>query len=215
MPVNIIFDLDGTLIDSSRDIKGCLKTAYASELGLEVETKHLLIGPPLEDMIKNATPDLGKKQIRAVIRRFRQYYDNDTFPNTKLYAGVQELLAKLNSMNIRSYLVTNKPAFPTEKIIKKLQIENYFSDIFTLDRMSRVRFDKAEMVSEIINKWRMIKSKTLLVGDSESDIVAARINNIVSVAVLYGYGHKDILEKHKPNYLINDIAELYHIVWFS
>lgn len=208
---NIIFDLDGTLIDSAGDVAHCLKKAYSVIPGfsnVEISESFIFIGPPLNEIIKKITPDLTEEQTRIVIKQFRNCYDNSSFLKTKLYEGVYELIQNLKRHNIKMFITTNKPFFVTKKILKNLMIDD-FDDVVSLDVVAGEKMDKTEMVSYLINKWGIEKDTTLMVGDDASDIIAAHINGLKSVAILNGYGDVNTIYKVKPLYVIDTINDFY------
>ena len=207
---NIIFDLDGTLIDSAGDVVYCLKKAYSSIPEFSnVEVSKSFIGPPLNELIKKITPDINEEQTSMVIKEFRNCYDNSSFLKTRLYEGVYELIQNLRHLNIKLFITTNKPFFVTKKIMKNLMIDDFFDDVVSLDAVAGEKMDKTEMISYLINKWGIEKGTTLMVGDDASDIIAAHINGLGSVAVLNGYGDVNKIYKVKPLYVIDTINELY------
>ncbi len=208
---NIIFDLDGTLIDSMEDIVICLKKAFNIYGINNININKSDIGPPLIEMIKNIASELDEEQIKEIVKNFRIYYDNHDYSKTILHNGVRKLLITLKKLNIKLFLATNKPVLPTNKIMKKLNID-YFSDIITHDIIEGKKLSKTEMILHLIKKWNMNRDKTIMVGDSENDIIAAHENSIISIAVLNGYGHIDTIDKHKPSYKVDNIKHILTII---
>ncbi|MBU1545130.1 MAG: HAD family hydrolase [Proteobacteria bacterium] len=208
---NIIFDLDGTLINSAGDVVYCLKEVYGliPEFS-NVEISESFIGPPLNELIKKITPSLNEEQTSIVIREFRNCYDNSSFLKTRLYEGVCELIHDLKQHNIKIFITTNKPFFATKKILKNLMIDD-FDDVVSLDVVTGEKMNKTEMVSYLINKWGIEKDTTLMVGDDASDIIAAHNNGLRSVAILDGYGDANMIYKAKPLYAINSINDFYNL----
>lgn len=209
---NIIFDFDGTLVNSAEDIIDCLKTAYSHlpELG-DIEISRKIIGPSLPEMVKLITPRISEQQLAIVIREFRNCYDKSNFSKTKMYDTTRVLLNKLFVSNIKIFLVTNKPFLPTQRILKNLSINN-FCDRVTPDITPKKVLNKTEMVSYLISKWGLQKDNTLLVGDSVSDIHAARNNGLISAAVLSGYGDKSAICDSHPDYIFDEISGLYDLI---
>lgn len=205
---NILFDLDGTLVDSAGDIIDCLQKAYSvvSPTG-NVIIKRTFIGPPLFDVIKLATPDITKDEADVVIKEFRISYDNSDFPKTIAYEGVHDLILKLNYDGIKLFIVTNKPLVPTSKILKKISKE-YFSDVITPDCIPGANMDKTQMISHLIKKWNLNKKDSIMIGDSDGDVRAAQVNGIASVAVLSGYGDKGSIAAVNPDYVIERVSLL-------
>lgn len=209
---NIIFDLDGTLVDSADDIIDCLKNAYAIMPANNISTiDKSYIGPPLKEMIQLVTPGLDQDLVNNIIKRFRHYYDQSNLEKTIFKDGVSRTLDFLHSLNKKMFLATNKPNAPTQKILKNLSI-NRFCDIVTIDLNPAFPLTKREMISYLLSKWGLDKPKTLMVGDTESDVFAARANGIASAILLDGYGDKYSIEKSRPEYTINTIDALKEIM---
>lgn len=204
---NIIFDLDGTLINSAGDVVYCLKKAYSSIPEFSnVEITESFIGPPLNELIKKITPDITEEQTHIITKEFRNCYDNSSFSKTRLCDGVYKLIRDLKHLNIKIFIATNKPFFVTRKILKNLNIDD-FDDIVSLDIVTGKKMDKTEMISYLINKWGIEKDATLMVGDDASDIIAAHNNGLRSVAKLGGYGDVNKIHKAKPLYVIDSIND--------
>jgi phosphoglycolate phosphatase len=209
----IIFDLDGTLVDTSGDIIDCLKKAYQKcKISLrDAAITRSFIGPPLTEMIKSATPHISEGETSAVVREFRRCYDRGDYRRTKLYDGVRELLINLLDAGVRLFLVTNKPRVPTGKILKILDM-NFFRDVVTPDVQTGHAYDKTEMVYFLIRKWGLLKAFTAIVGDSPSDVLAAHSNGIVAISVLSGYGDPGELRASKPHYILDKTTDLYNFI---
>ena len=208
---NIIFDLDGTLVDSAEDIMYFLKEAY---LRLKISAPHIdhkHIGPPLLDMIRTFTPDIPDEDKAAVIKEFRRFYDRGIYPKTKLYEGVYDMLRTLFKARINLFLATNKPHVPTKKILRNLNID-FFDDIITPDTHSETVLSKTDMVYVLVRKWALKKAATTIVGDSEADVIAAHSNNITAVSVLYGYGEAEKIRFSKPDYIASTIEDLHNLL---
>jgi phosphoglycolate phosphatase len=211
---NILFDLDGTLVDSAQDVFDALTAAYArcsvsSPINKPVNKKAM--GPPLEEMIKNLTPELRRETVDKVALEFRSIYDNHDFHHTHLYEGVSELLARLSKKQKRLFLVTNKRTVPTKKILSKLKLDPFY-DVITPDALDRQRLNKTEMIQVLLSKWALRLHETIMVGDSGSDINAAHNSGIKAIGMRNGYGDEEDLIRSQPDYLIPDIRMLEAIV---
>jgi phosphoglycolate phosphatase len=195
---NIIFDLDGTLIDSSMDILEALKFSY--------EKNHIdypenlintsLIGPPIRDIIKNLTPAVKDDEIALLISEFRQTYDFCSFENTIVYEGIRELLSELKKEGKKIFIATNKPLKAVNRLLNLLDM-NIFDDIVTIDSINNKPHNKAEMLNFLIEKWNLIHNITIMVGDTVDDMNAAILNGITPISVLYGYQSDKKLLKDK------------------
>lgn len=210
---NIIFDLDGTLIDSAKDIINCLKKSFEeNNIKYNIQNERILIGPSLNDMIDIVSPNLSNHQKEKLVNKFKEIYDNSDYKNTNLMIGVRELLDELKEMKIKIYIATNKRLVPTKRILKKLSIENYFERVFTIDFNNGKLMGKTEVIKYIINKLKLKKDQTIYVGDTESDIIAASKNGLKPIIFLNGYGKKEDIFKSKPTHTINEILDLTAIV---
>jgi len=209
---NFIFDMDGTLVNSSEEVLSCLKKACEinnAQINLQNFSSEI-IGPPLREIIQSIILDYDNEDLVAKITSdFRRIYDNDEKDNSSLYKNIYEWLIQLKEQNKRLFLATNKPAIPTKRLIKKLGL-NMFEDVYTIDRYSEKQISKSEMISEIIEKYNLEKSKTIMIGDAPSDIKAAHVSNIKAVGVLWGYGnHKKVLIETSDLILeLKDLKEL-------
>lgn len=191
---NLIFDFDGTIIDSSEDILISLKKSYEKCALKFPNVDSNIIGKPIEGIIKDLSPELAQEEIFNIKNWFRDIYDNCGFENTKLYEGIKEFLEFLKDEEL--FLVTNKPKSPTYKILFKLKILNNFKDIICVNS-SPYLHNKSEMIREIIKAWDLEKDKTILIGDTFIDHAAAKENNVSFLSCLYGYeqNKKDLEEK--------------------
>jgi phosphoglycolate phosphatase len=205
---NIIFDLDGTLIDSSGDIIDCLIKAYkkTGDFG-EIKVTDNHIGPPLTEIIANITPFINKKKVNEIIKVFRRYYDNSQFPKTRLFPYVRRLINKLEKSDSKIFIVTNKPLVPTMRIINKLRI-NLFEDILALDYTKTWLSSKKKMIRHLIKKYNLNTTETVLIGDSISDIESARHSGIESIFVLNGYTDSTPVLTNSATVIVKSIKDL-------
>lgn len=206
---NYIFDLDGTLVDSSQEVLLCFKKAFAVS-GIKIDETRLnsdVIGPPLIDIIKLIAPDLkDENKINEVMQKFRQIYDYDENDITSFYNGVFEFLQKLKKENKKIFLATFKPMLPTQRIVKRMQLD-MLDDIYTIDKFGE-KITKAEMIEDIIKKYGLKKEETLMIGDAINDMKAANSAGIRGIAALWGYEPDKEALKAVCTTAINNIEEL-------
>jgi phosphoglycolate phosphatase len=191
-----IFDLDGTLIDSSLDIIGSLARAY-SECGFkEVRIDPAIIGYKILEIVNILTPKISDSNKTRVCACFRHIYDNCGYYGTRLYPGVKDVLKRYNG---RCYLVTNKPHKATFDLLKKFKLR--FEAVFTGTEGKT----KSQMLKEMIKAYGL--KDVVYVGDTPADKKAANEAGCMSALVTYGYG--DPYLAHGCNWLLADIRELY------
>jgi phosphoglycolate phosphatase len=208
---HFIFDFDGTLVDSFEDIAKCLLHAYKScEIPLIASIDRSMIGAPLLNIIKKLTPGISDEDQAIVLKRFRELYDHEQFTHSKLFEGILPKLHFFFKQNIQMFIATLKPKVATYRILEKLKIKSIFSEIVTPDHESGC--DKTSMVYYLLQKWRLNKDETCLIGDSIGDIIAAHENSIMAAVVGWGYGDLSELQTLRPKTLINCPEELYNLL---
>jgi len=195
--LHIIWDLDGTLIDSAEDVEHCLEIAV-KRVGLKVsdQINPFMIGPTIDVILKEAfnPKALTVSIIEAVINAYREIYDSSDFENTRPFPGVEEILS--DSAHFTNYIVTNKPDIPTKRILSKLNWLQYIKSIHTpyTNCLYGRKQSKIEIFSEIVNKSNISILSFMGIGDSETDCIAAKENDITSIGVLWGYGKDKLCE---------------------
>lgn len=205
---NYIFDLDGTLVNSSEEILKCLKLSFQealcsfdnSEIGPEI------IGPPINEIIRIIEPNISDDKLRIIVTNFRKNYDLDENDQSYLYEGVLKVLQELKDNKKRLFIATFKPYVPTQRLLKMLKL-NMFEAVYTIDSPNKY-CSKTEMVKYLVSDFNLNREKTIMIGDACSDIIAAKENNIMSVGVLWGYGsnNQDLIKN--ADIIIHKIEDL-------
>lgn len=204
---NLLFDLDGTLVDSSADIIHCLDRAYAAaSYPSPVKIDRSFIGPPLNELIRLVSPGISLREAEAVQGHFRTCYDKSSLDRTIFMEGARDALELLKALKRKMYLVTNKPKKPTEIILKNLKID-CFCDIITPDVQPGRTLSKPEMVAFVMKKWGLDNRSTGMVGDTAHDVHAARENGIISIIVSNGYGDEHSIRESSPEYVIDTLGK--------
>jgi phosphoglycolate phosphatase len=190
MPLRaLLFDLDGTLVDTVEGIEWAFQRALAAVIPEQVVPDlRPYIGPPARAMLVAALPQLPEAQVAAVLSEFRRIYNTGGWRLAKLYPGVTDVLAKTVQLGIVNILVTNKPAVPAHRIIAGLGIEPLLQDMVSPDSREPVFADKTAMVSFTLAKHDLSPDATLLVGDTDHDALAAGALGIPFAYAAYGYG---------------------------
>lgn len=199
-----LFDLDGTLIDSSPEIIKTYNTVFIkNNITPSREVSEDIIGPPLRDTMSNLIPSEEESKIDKIIKDFISLYDNKFCTESSLYDGVYETLDRLSKKN-RLILITNKRFIPTKKILHSNGIINFFEKYFSVDTKSRSSFNKSSLIKNVMQEMKLDPKKTVYIGDTKGDLNASKDNNIDFIFAEYGYG------KSEKNFLnkISDISEL-------
>lgn len=207
---NIVFDLDGTLCDTAEDIVTCLEKAYDAAGFGPVRIPKEAIGPPLEEMVPALTPGITSAIRILVVEQFRKEYDACDYSATRLNKGACEVLALARVLGMKICVVTNKPYRPTVRILEKLNVRD-LDDVLSPD-LFQPRRGKIDLLDHLLNKWEMDRGRTLYVGDTASDIEAARGNSVVSVFVSGGYGNLRGIADKPPDHRIRSLVELQYLL---
>lgn len=193
---NYIFDFDGTLINSSVEVLSCLKRACSAFDATINELKFTpdVIGPPLAGIIEAILVDnKNEKLIKNISDEFFRIYDTSETDASPMYANTYEWLISLKNSDKKIFMATNKPTVSTERLIKKYKLD-MFEDIYTIDKYGERNITKKEMIEEIVEKYNLEKSETIMIGDAPSDIKAGKSAGVKTVGVLWGYGnHREFL----------------------
>ena len=204
-----LFDLDGTLIDSSKDI--AIAVNYALEkLGKsplpEGEIiKHVGYGG--RKLMEGVLKTEDKKVIDEGVRLFREYYFSNPAEYTVLYPYAEELLLKLKEKGKKTGIVTNKYEDISRKILKKLGIEELIDVLIGGDTTDRKK-PEPEPVLFAVKKLGSVPQKGVMIGDSEADIQAGKNAGLKTVLVTYGFGKTDLALSFKPDFVIKSLKDL-------
>ena len=204
---NIIFDLDGTLIDSALGITNSF--AYALEkynIKVSREELNTLIGPPLLESFRNHFGFDSERAIEAT-KYFREYFKEKGVYENTLYPNVYEALEKLKESGYTLCIATSKPEVFTLEILAHYDISKYFSCVRGAS-LDNTLIKKEDIIKKVIRDLKLNPEETIMVGDRKHDIIGANLNNISSIEVLYGFGNLSELEKEKATFIVDDILEV-------
>lgn len=192
----ILFDLDGTLIDSSPSILKCFERVL-HEAGIQplVPLTDSLIGPPLRQTLINLTGLSDNTRLDQLAEDFKKHYDTEGYKATQLYDGINNMLEHLADNGIPLAIATNKRRIPTLKIIELFGFNNHFSLVGTLDTPTSPHADKAALIRFLLNSLNVDAASTLYVGDKWEDGLAADENNMHFCAATWGYGEWEKVKK--------------------
>lgn len=208
----ILFDLDGTLIDSRRDIAACVNYTL-SELGgyppLSLESVEQMVGDGVRQLLTRAAGPMDEPTMKRALDIFLPYYFDHCADTTQLYPNVLETLNALGSRGLA--VVTNKPMAHTEKTLKALGMDDLFPVVLGGDSLA-TRKPHPAPVLEAVRRLGVSPDQALMVGDSPMDIHAARSAGVRVAAVTYGFRTGAELMSHAPDYLLGGFAELREVL---
>ena len=216
----LIFDLDGTLINSALDL--ALAVNYMLER-LQRETFdediiHGWVGNGALTLVKRAL--LGKRElddsldedyIQKALKIFLDYYENNLCNATLPYPNVIQTLETLKSKDYTLAIVTNKPFKFVAPILKGLQMDGLFSEILGGDSLNQKKPHPMPLLN-VCETLNFSIESSVMIGDSKNDILAANACGMDSVGVTYGYNYGEEIGVHKPSIIIDDFSELLKIL---
>jgi len=207
----VIFDLDGTLIDTIQDIQVAvnfaLKKHHFNEVSMEFVTQS--IGSGAYQLIDRVTNHASKDIQDQIYKSYQAYYDTHHDVYSKPYEGITNLLEYLSNVGIQLGVVSNKHHHLVESIIQK-----HFKTIHHYHGMKHaipIKPDPA-MIDIVLKAMSVSKDEVVFIGDSEPDIIASKASGIACIAVGYGYRSLDQLALLKPNYQVSDVLALTHFL---
>ncbi len=189
----VVFDLDGTLIDSQAAILGSIKTALA-EAGVKnvIPLTESLIGPPLMETLAAICGTQNLDTLSMVASKFKEVYDREGFKQSIPYDGVDQMLETLTNEGFKICLATNKRHNPTIKILSHFVWGRYFNNVFAIDSAGMAFKDKAETIATLLRVSNLDPHQAVYVGDRYEDFEAAKNNNMEAILVDWGYSESSL-----------------------
>lgn len=205
----VIFDLDGTLINSQLDLAHSVNAARR-QLGLDplqlsVIATYVGHGAPI--LLKKAMgAEATETEIAQALEFFLEHYREHALDNTRLYPGVKESLDRLCSAGKRLSILTNKPVAVSRMIVEGLSVARLFFQIYGGNSFPSKKPDPLG-VQTLIREAGVSRERTIMVGDSEVDVQTARNSGVRVCGVTYGFAPESF-ERTPPDLLVNRMEEL-------
>lgn len=209
----IIFDLDGTLVNSQFDITDGINQTLMSfkRKPLSVNAVQSLIGGGVEKLVKSAFSDVSDQvMLDEALKIFNKYYHNNLTTKTGPYKGVLEVLKHFSILKKAVY--SNKPHDLTVQIINQLNLNSFFSHVQGSNNIKYKPKPSSEGIEFILEKLKVKPEHTIIVGDSTHDIHAGQKAGIQTCAVTYGYRTENVLAKENPDFIIHKLPELIKLI---
>jgi len=208
----IVFDLDGTLVDSVPDL------SLAINHGLSVLNWPSVAQDKVREWVGNGSLKLAERtlshlnllseeNLSALHKQFLISYQNYLCVESVLYPSVKSILDELKAQNKSLVVLTNKPMQFVPELLSKLGIAEYFDWVLGGDSFDKKKPDPLPML-KILAHFDIKSEKCLMVGDSRSDIVCAQQANVDSVALLQGYHQGVNLAELKSTYIFDDMSAM-------
>lgn len=204
----LVFDWDGTLLDSKVQIVNCMQAAithYGLEPRSDKQVSHI-IGLGLEEAIHSLYPDLNEAKIRELAVYYRQYSLTQDKTPSPLFDGVKTVLDELKTRGYDLAIATGKSRRGLEKGLLETELGSYFPITRCADE-TRSK-PHPQMLEEILTDHNLDASKAIMIGDSEYDLQLANNTKVDALAVSYGVHDLLRLLKQDPVGFIDDIQQL-------
>jgi len=210
-PIPILFDLDGTVVDSKPGILASCSATLRS-LGHEpdgLDISHL-IGPPLEEMMTEVLARFGDDRVAEAVRTYRDHYGASGLRETTVYPGLVAALDHLLAMEAKLYIATSKRTIFAERILEHLGLIDLFAGVHGSEPGGAVD-RKADLIADVLRRHELNAGQCLMVGDRRQDVEGARENGVSTVGVLWGYGSREELVSAGAIYIVTCPADLISI----
>ena len=216
----ILFDLDGTLIDSVPDLASAVNHMLEA-LNRETfsdDTIRYWVGNGAQVLVKRALSghteideDLDMDLFTKALDIFLTFYANNLCLDTMMYPNVSSTLHVLKAEGYRLVIVTNKPFDFVVPILKGLELDGLFEFWLGGDSLEKKKPDPLPLL-HVCEKMNVSIDQCIMVGDSKNDILAANAAAMQSIGVTYGYNYGEDIRVHKPTVIIDDFSELLELL---
>lgn len=187
----LIFDFDGTLIDSAPGILATYAEVLASAgITPAVPLDQHLIGPPLQPTMEKLVGEqlTDPARLQALVEDFKLRYGSTGVAHTPAYPGADDALLSLREQGYTLYLATNKRAQPTLALLDKFGWQAHFQRVYCIDSSQPAFCDKTAMLRQLLLENNLAAEACLYIGDTRGDYLSANANGIPFIAALWGYG---------------------------
>lgn len=220
-PKGILFDLDGTLVDSVPDLAVAVDAMLAgADLPLAGEDNvRSWVGNGARKLVERALAfatfrpesELDKTELDSHHQQFLRFYRDSSAQYSKLYEGVLPALNYWQEQGIKMALVTNKPSEFIGPLLKRFQIDQFFSVLVGGDSLPESK-PAPEPLLYASQELGLAVDDCIMLGDSRHDVDAARAANMSVVCVSYGYNHGEPIQVSSPDAIVDRLDELCLVV---
>ena len=204
----LLFDLDGTLIDSGDDLAASLNHTLGQDgfPGLSRAQVLEILGDGAPVMVKRAYRLQGSQMPEDALSRYRAHYRQHCLDATRPYSGILEMLERLMP-DWMIAVATNKPTAFAEQVVEGLGLARFVQAVVGPERAG-CRKPEATFVEETLRLLGRSAKDAVMLGDSPTDIEAGRRAGTATIAVLWGYRNREQLATSRPDAMVESVAEL-------
>ena len=209
----ILFDLDGTITESGPGIMNSVEYAL-NKMNREVGERDILkkfIGPPLTESMEKYY-GMSEEEALLGVKYYREYYHDKGIYENRVYDGLEEVLKKINEAGKQAIVATSKPEKYAKIIIDHFHLTQYFACVAGME-MDGGRGTKAQVITYALEKNDITdKSKVLMIGDREHDVIGAHENGLDCLSILYGFGSRKEFEEAGADYIRENVEDILQFV---
>jgi len=202
----LIFDLDGTLVNTLEDITASVNFTLA-QLGkspLEMKTVRRFVGDGINALIERSLGGLSDRAEEAA-KIYKEHHRRNLVKGSKLYPSVKETLEYYKALPMA--VITNKSMEFCHPLLNKLEIEHYFKMVIGADYGLALK-PAPDAVLRILEEYKVSKENAVIVGDGNTDIEAGKAAGVITCAVTYGFRTEEELVGLKPDFMIREFSDL-------
>lgn len=205
----IIFDLDGTLVDTAPDIVESVKFILKHFNCEEKTDKEIAscIGGGARNVLRKAMGSQAEKHLDEAIILFKSYYTKNCAIHSSLYLHAKDLLDILYSNKKSIALCTLKTREATLQILQTFKIDRYFQVVVTADDVQKPK-PNPQGIQIILDKLNIPKEDTVMIGDTDGDILAGKNAKVKTIGVTFGYGSEQSILNSHPDVVVSDLGQL-------
>jgi phosphoglycolate phosphatase len=204
----LIFDLDGTLIDSKRDLADSVNATrtWAGMAPFPDEVVSSYVGGGAPVLIRRAFPDSTAAEHERYLRYFLDYYREHMLDATTLYPTVREALDQLHAAGVPLAVLTNKPVRFSVHLIEGLGLDMHFFRVYGGNSFEEKKPNPVG-INLLVNESGASRDRTVMVGDSSVDVLTARNANVKACGVSWGFQPETFVDA-PPDFIIDDMRKL-------
>lgn len=209
----VIFDLDGTLLNTLDDLRDSLNEVLVSKgyLPRTISEVRSFVGNGVRNLVRRSLPEgSSEDEVTLVLDEFKENYKLNMQNKTRPYNGIMELLLDLNRYNYKIAIVSNK----FDSAVKSLA-RTYFGNLIPVAIGETTEIKRKPAPDSIFSAIKELNSSiehTVLVGDSETDVQTAKNAGIPCIGVTWGFRSREVLRSEGADYLIDTPKELLTLI---
>ena len=201
----ILFDLDGTLVDTKAGLISAFTHTFA-QFGLLIPQEQMqsYMGPPLRQTFAQYVKE---SEVETAVMTYRTFYANHGLKEVQLFEGVKEMLIQLHQQGVPMGVATSKEQSVAKKILEHFELDSFFCVIEGASQDTS-KDNKTAVMKAALSHFSCDTKKVLMIGDREHDLIGAKNCGLDAVSVLYGYGTMEEYQEFSPVYIAKNVQEL-------